>query len=296
MRASKWIALCLAVTVVSGVLPGCSVMRTPYERQKIAEQGGKAKKEQEPTEAGGGEGQEGGEKKGAGKASAAGKKQDEKTQRMIKREKQESEKMPNPRMSENLGEKKERQKGQGLLYVVPRFVERTDETGHYDEPQRERRQVADVPVKRPGVVAMPEVQAVPERGKEKEYRLLYSKAMTSEVSRLEGVEGGTVLLDHKNQAYVAISDRAAVKTYVRAPLKADETLKVKVEGKVPTPLQEKIVKTLRGMDPTVGTVYITSNPEHVESFERYAGQTQEGRVNSLESKALADHIQDIWKK
>ncbi|HEU4962774.1 MAG TPA: YhcN/YlaJ family sporulation lipoprotein [Bacilli bacterium] len=297
MRAAKWIALSLSVLFVTNTMTACSVLRTPFERQKIAENGGTAKKknEAEASSVGGGGGDQEGSKQG-GQAKTAAKKDPK--QQMADREKAEGSKIPDKRASESLGQKKEREQGQGLFYVVPRMLDDTRDDAYYDEPQRDlaqenaelRKKLAEhKKANKPGTLA------TPDKVQDTEYQLAYNQPMTSAVSRLEGVDGGTVLLDANQNAYVAIDGQDALQKYVKAPFEADDRLRVKLEGKVPRPLQEDIASKLRSIDPTIGTVYITTNPEHVKSFHRYASQISRGEVNSLESKALADHIKDIWK-
>lgn len=124
-------------------------------------------------------------------------------------------------------------------------------------------------------------------------KLMYSKSLSEVVSQSEGVANGTVLLDEEHNAYVAIS--APNTKADEITVEENKALNVKTEGEIPKPLQEKVATNLRKADSLVDTVYITNNPRHAEDFNRYAEKAMKDDINDVRSKALAEHIQDIWK-
>jgi hypothetical protein len=277
MRASKWIALALAAALSSSALTGCNVLRTPYERQKIQEKGGSVKKKEETgaSEIGGGGG-EGGDNKGGGKQ-----KEDPK----VAQEKKEGQKTVRKGRAESLGEKKEREKGQGLIYLLPDHAKSRIQKDLQDAKKAGQ----------PGDQKDAKPQAAQTKHAPKQApQLQYNRNLSAEVSKLEGVTNATVLIDGKHNAFVALNEygNETAKT-VKAPREANEKLGVKTEGRIPQPVQESIAKKLRKIDPGIKTVHITSDPEHVKSFQRYVTTTSQGNVD-INVHALADHIQDIW--
>lgn len=276
MRASKWVAMTLAIALASTATSACGILRTPYERQKIQENGGTAKKpneEQSANAGGGGEGEGGG-----GGAKTAGKKKEDP---QIAKEKKEGEKKKY--QSESTGQRKEREKGQGLLYVLPGAKQRLEglragvkgNAGQAKEKIKDETETTEKP--------------------DKEVQLRHSGPMSAEVSKLEGVVEAIVLLDEKGNAFVALNEDQKVKAkMVKAPREANERIDVKTEGDIPQPIQERIAAKLRAMNENVGTVHITNSAEHVKKFQRYAGQVVKGDIDET-AHAAADHITDIWK-
>jgi hypothetical protein len=259
MRYRKLLALGLTLLVMSSQLSACNFLRTPYERQKIAENGGIAKKKEKDGE-GAAEGS-GGEKEGEGQKKGEDKKKKEDKEKV------------DPTRAETKGERRERLKGQGILYVMPKNVkEEGSEPGKLDKSDR-----------------------LLSKAEEKEPHLLYNKWLSTEVSTLEGVATGTVLLDDHHQAYVGIVTSAAGVRGDEAVQGFDKQQNVKTEGKISKALQAKVASTLRKSDPLIGTVHITSDPEHVQSLQRYAARYEKGATEDLHSQALAEHIEDIWK-
>jgi hypothetical protein len=229
MRASKWWAGALAVLLLSSTLTGCTMLRTPYELEKMKQASGGKK----PT-AGGGEEKKGGggdQKSGEGPASIAAKPEEDKGKKKKAGE----------------GEKK----GGGIVYTIPRHME------------------------------------------EKSPRLLYNQSLSTDVSMVQGVGNATVLLDDDHNAYVAIAAPDAKSDEVKK--NEDKKMHVKTEGDISEKVQAEIAKTLRKSDPLVSNVYLTNDPEHVRNFDRYATRSLKGNVDDMQSKALAEHIQDIWK-
>ncbi|ARU61747.1 hypothetical protein CBW65_12465 [Tumebacillus avium] len=274
MRASKWVAMTLAIALASTATSACGIMRTPYERQKIQENGGTAKKpnEEQSANAGGGQGEGGGEQ-------AAGKKKKEDPQ--IAKEKKEGQKQKFE--SESPGQRKERLKGQGLLYVLPGAKERLE--GLRPGAKKDAEQ------------AKAKVKGETEKAEQpkQEVQLRHSGPLSAEVSKLEGVVEAIVLVDEKGNAFVALNEDQQVKAkMVKAPREANERIDVKTEGDIPQPIQERIASKLRAMNENIGTVHITNSPEHVKKFQRYAGKVVKGDIDET-AHAAADHITDIWK-
>ena len=247
MRLGKCIALALTLLLMSNAtLSACNTLRTPYERQKIAENGGTAKKESDKGSdaGGGGEGEggkgAGGEKKGEDEA---------KTQ-----QKQADKEKVSPKRAETKGERRERKKGQGVLYLAPKTLE--DQTP----------------------------------------KLAYEQKLSSAVSQLAGVGGATVLLDEEHRAYVALSTEPDAKSNDDAlPIEQNPQYNVKTEGDIPKDVQERIAVKLRQLDGQIGLVQITSDPHHADTIERYAQNEAQGANNDMNTQALTEHIQDIWK-
>lgn len=221
MRASKWLAGTLAVFLLSGTLTGCTMLRTPYEQQKMKEEAGKKK----PAE----EGEGGGEKKEAEGGDAA------------------------------------------------------EMAGKPDEDKAKDKEKSNVT----------ETRELPRAMEEKYPRLLYNQQLSTVVSQVEGVTSATVLLDDEHKAFVSLT--APDVKAEEMEVEENEKLHVKTEGEIPQKTQEKIAKSLRKSDPLIEEVYITNNPRHVENFNRYATRSLKGDVDDNRSKALAEHIQDIWK-
>ncbi|KEO82152.1 hypothetical protein [Tumebacillus flagellatus] len=241
----SWIALTLSALLVASTTSGCTVLRTPYEKQKIAENGGQVKKKQEgqgSDQASGGEDKKQSGGKGGGGATTQSK-------------------------EEKKDEKKEEKK----------------EDKKEDKVQTLERKPNDP------------LAILQEKNEEKNPHLLYSQTLSSQISQLEGVVGSTVLLDEEHNAYVAIYTGDKQKYDRDAPKTNNEKMRVKTEGDIPQKQQAAISKKLRQLDPLVGTVYITDNPAHAESFNRYANQIAKGGAGTLNTQALAEHIQDIWK-
>jgi hypothetical protein len=225
MRARKGIVFGLALLLAAGSATACSSLRTPYEREKMAESGGKAKKAKQQTST--------------------------------------------PGRAETVGEKEEREKGQGLLYMANRQMAKM-------ESQEEGK---------PAKVL-----------EEDPLHLLYNVEMSSEVAKLEGVESATVLLDDEHNAYVALEGGMKAKSDEKSAVQNNDKLNVKTEGEIPKTLQEKIASKIRDIDPLVKTVHITSDPGHVNSFRRYATQLSKGETVNMNTHALAERIQDIWNQ
>lgn len=244
MRLGKMMLLALSVVLVSNTLSACNFLRTPYERQKINENGGVAKKaSDEGSDAGGGG-------KGEGGKGATGGPKDGKAE--IKK-KEDREKASHDR-AETKGERKERMKGQGVLYYAPKTLK--DETP----------------------------------------KLSYEPKLSAAVSQLEGVGGATVLLDDDHHAYVAISnDPQAKRKEEGAPAGVNTKYNVKTEGDIPATVQERIALKLRSIDAKIGRVNITDDPHHVDTVHRYAVKAADGSADDLNTQALAEHIEDIWK-
>ncbi|TCP55571.1 hypothetical protein EV586_103224 [Tumebacillus sp. BK434] len=272
MRASKWVALTLAMALASTATTACGILRTPYERQKIQENGGTAKKpnKEQAADAGGGGGEGGG-----GGAKTAGKKKEDP---QIAKEKKEGEKKAGE--SESLGQRKERLKGQGLLYVLPGAKDRLEGLRPGVKKEAERAKVkGEAEAEKPA----------------KAVQLRHSGNMSAEVSKLEGVVEAIVLVDEKGHAFVALNEDRKVKAkMVKAPREANERIDVKTEGDIPQPIQERIAAKIRAMDKNIGTVHITNSADHVKKFQRYAGQAVKGDLDET-AHAAADHITDIWK-
>jgi hypothetical protein len=241
MNRSRWIALTLTAVLFAGTTSGCTVLRTPYEKAKIAENGGQVKKKQEGQ---GSDQSSGGEDKKQSGGKGGG-------------------------------------NGQG------------DESKQQDETRKKEESQAKTTAK-PRPVNDP-LTALQERTDDKNAHLLYSKTMSSEVSQLEGVVSSTILLDEEHNAYVAIYTGDKQKYDRDAPKETNEKLKVKTEGDISPKLQERISKKLRELDPLVGVVHITDNPAHAASFQRYALTITNGGAATLNTQALAEHIEDIWK-
>ncbi|MBL0386610.1 YhcN/YlaJ family sporulation lipoprotein [Tumebacillus sp. ITR2] len=233
----SWIALTLAALLVAGTTSGCTVLRTPYEKQKIAENGGQVKKKQE----------------GQGSDQSSG------------------------------GEDKKQSGGKG---------ESGGDTATTQSKQekKDKAKIESTPRKQNDPLAI-----LQEKNDDKNPHLLYSQTLSSEVSQLEGIVSSTVLLDEEHNAYVAIYTGEKQKYDRDAPKETNEKLRVQTEGDITKKKQESISKSLRKMDPLVNTVYITDNPSHAESFNRYANQISKGGAGSMNTQALAEHIQDIWK-
>lgn len=118
MRLGKMTLLAMSVMLVANTLSACNFLRTPYERQKIEENGGVAKKKSDEGADAGGSG------KGEGGKEAAKKDQ---------KKKEEKEKVSSTR-AETKGERRERKKGQGVLYIAPKTLE--DKTPHLSYEQK----------------------------------------------------------------------------------------------------------------------------------------------------------------
>ncbi|MCX7569897.1 YhcN/YlaJ family sporulation lipoprotein [Tumebacillus sp. DT12] len=293
MRAMKTIALGLAVVMLSATLSGCGVMRTPYERAKIQEQGGTAKKKEEGGEAKGGEGGKGSDVTSA----SAGPKQ-----KAEAKKKAEDKKPSTPGRAETMAEKRERVKGQGLIYVLPDMRPEPNVAGTAEDkpkalPKPKSNYKAESQNKlKPGPSETLTAKDKPEKIlADQKPHLLYNAYISGEVSKVEGVESSTVLIDDEHNAYVSLSTGNEKKSESgeKPPVKKNESLKVRSEGEIQEDLQEKVATKVRSLDPLVETVHITNNPEHVKSFSRYATQITKGDIN-LNTHALAEHIQDIW--
>lgn len=242
MNRSRWLRLTLTAVLVASMTSGCTILRTPYEKAKIAENGGQVKKKQEgqgSDNSSGGENQQqsGGKGRGGGAKKAENKKKAE-------------------------GKKKE--KSQASTSSTPR---------KQNDP----------------------LTILQEKTDDKNPHLLYSQTMSTQVSQLEGVVGSTILLDEEHNAYVAIYTGEKQKHDRDAPKESNEKLKIKTEGDIPKKLQERIAKKIRSIDPLVGVVHITDNPSHAESFRRFATAITNGGAAKLNTQALAEHIEDIWK-
>lgn len=231
MKRSQWWAVILVTVLCTGTASGCTILRTPYEKQKIAENGGQVKKKNE----------------GQGSDQSSG------------------------------GENKKESGGKG--------------GGGAEVKQKQKERVESESTKKRNE----QLSALQEKTEDQNPHLLYSKTLSSQVSQLEGVEGGTVLFDEEHNAYVAIYSGDKPKRSGEMPKGSNDLLRVKTEGNIPAKLQEQIAKKLRVLDPLVGTVYLTDNPEHAQSFQRYANQIAKGGAGTMNTQALAEHIQDIWK-
>jgi hypothetical protein len=273
MRAKKGIALGLVLLLAAGSATACTSLRTPYERTKMAENGGAVKKQDE----GGGDKKKGGQGGGeGGKGSDAGASSAPKEDKVGQAKAAEAKKKPSqPGRAETVGEKEERLKGQGLLYLGNQKLG----------------------IEQPGRTKPQEMKKADESKPTEGADLAYHKKMSVEVAKLEGVDSATVLLDTKHNAYVALTaaDTEAPKGDDQPAVKSNDKLKVKTEGNVSQSVQEKIAEKLRSMDSEVGTVNITANPNHVKSFQRYTTDLQNGETG-IKTQALSDHIQDIWKR
>ncbi|MFD2171704.1 hypothetical protein [Tumebacillus lipolyticus] len=279
MSRTRWVALALTVALLSGATTACSILRTPYERQKIQEKGGSLKKKA-AAEA------EKEKESGKGGGKQAGKPIEN---MMIAREKKEGEQKIHPGRAESKGEKKERVKGQGLIYILPKAtkekiqadIRKAQRAGQRNRPVQEVQQGAKIAA---------------EKGRQAEIvpQLRYSPELSAAVSQLEGVASATVLVDAKNKAFVALHGQKKTASGDKQEQKAVEGLQVKVEGEIPQAMPERIAKKLHALDANIEVVHITANTEHVKSFQRYSGQAKKGEVNEG-VHALADHIQDIWK-
>ncbi|PWK10246.1 YhcN/YlaJ family sporulation lipoprotein [Tumebacillus permanentifrigoris] len=235
MNRSRWWKLTLTAVLLAGLTSGCTVLRTPYEKAKIAENGGQVKKKQEGE--------------GAGQASG--------------------------------GENKEQSGGKG---------------GGADQKDEDKKKTES----KANTKATPRPKNDPltilqEKTDDKNPHLMYSQTMSSEVSQLEGIVSSTILLDEEHNAYVAIYTGEKQKYDRDAPKETNEKLKVKTEGDISSKLQGRISKKLRELDPLVDTVYITDNPAHAASFQRYALSITNGGAATMNTQALAEHIEDIWK-
>lgn len=325
MRARRAWVLALTLVLLSGSVSACNFLRTPYERQKISEKEGQAKqgsdkggdaeasggKEKEGEQKEGGGEQSGDDKKAGGGAKTAGGgggegKQDKSKQQV------------DPKRAETYAEREERLKGQGVLYVLPglnlaKNIDPSSKKGEQKTQQAEEGKAGGKAggksegkaagksegkgkqggASTQGETATPPVQDV----EDKTPHLLYSQTLSTEVAKVEGVVGGIVLLDDHHRAYVAVNSEAGSEKEKEGDKKIRENkkLSVKTEGKVPPPMSEAIAKTLRKADPLVADVNITSDPGHVKSFQRYATQISTGEVSQLNTQALAEHIEDIWK-
>ncbi|MGB8956010.1 MAG: hypothetical protein WCC10_11590 [Tumebacillaceae bacterium] len=295
MRLGKMTLLALSLMLVANTLSACNFLRTPYERQKINENGGVAKKKSdEGADTGGGGKGEGGKEAGI----------------QEKKKKEEKEKFF-PNRAETKGEQKERMKGQGVLFIVPKKLGELKEPkkgqgalgiapkkqgeqkdsktqGEQKEPKKDEQKDSQKGAGLLGIGAKTLVDKTP--------KLSYEQQLSAAVSQLEGVGGATVLLDDEHRAYVAISsDPNAKRKYDDKPIEENTKYKVKTEGDIPATVQERIAVKLRAMDSQIGLVNITDDPHHADTLQRYAVKAAEGKADDVNAQALADHIQDIWK-
>ena len=278
MRLGKMTLLALSMMLVASTLSACNFLRTPYERQKINENGGVAKKaSDEGADHGGGGKGEGGKEAGI----------------QEQKKKADKEKVL-PSRAETKGERKERMKGQGVLYIAPKKL------GEQKEPKKGQG-VLDIGPKKQGEQKESKQGADvlgigPKTLVDKTPKLSYEQQLSAAVSQLEGVGGATVLLDDEHRAYVAIStDPNAQRKYDDKPIEENTEFKVKIEGDIPVAVQERIADKLRALDRQIGLVNITDDPHHVDTLQRYAVKAAEGKPDDLNAQALAEHIQDIWK-
>ncbi|ASS76308.1 hypothetical protein CIG75_16045 [Tumebacillus algifaecis] len=281
MRLSKWVALALSIAVSTTSLSACGMLRTPYERQKIQEMGGSVKKKNEAEAAGA--------DSGGGSAGGEGGGKEKKESPKILKEKKEGEKKPG--QAESVGQRKERQKGQGLIYILPHEAKQQIRSDLEQAKQAGMRKS-----EQPKVQSQAQPQAkTAQKSKEQAPQLHEQAEMSAAVSKLEGVDKATVLVDAKHHAYVALSEDQKVKAkMVKAPHEANKKLNVKTEGDIPQPVQERIAAKLRALDPKIKTVHITNHVEHVQSFQHYADELTKGKIEPS-THALDDHLQDIWK-
>jgi len=304
MRMARTLAFTLTVLLASQLGAGCNMLRTPYERQKIAEsgeagksggsdkaadtagQGGEKKEGGEKQQGGGGEEKEG----GGGEAKTSGK--NPKGQRQDPQEEK-----VDPDRAETKAERAERLKGQGVLFVLPNFLPKPNVGGGKEQAQPEKQQKQQKKGQAQSAKSKGDdpLQQMKAQQEDKNVRLQYNRALSSAVAKIEGIDGAIVLLDDQHQAYVALSAGESGANKEKT-VQENKKLNVKSEGEVPTAMQEKVTKTLRTTDPLVSTVHLTNDPEHLKSFLRYATQLQNGETSGMSTQALADHIEDIWKQ
>jgi len=242
MRASKWLAGTLAVFLLSGTMAGCTVMRTPYEQEKMKEMGGAKKPAEEGGGGGGGEKKQGGGGEGGGGGEMAGAPDQEKKKK---------------------DEKGKEESGGG-------GGKKKDEEGKAETAGQDKAKTKD----KGGKQGRAYLYATPA---DESPRLLFNQQLSNQVSEVEGVASATVLLDEEHKAYVALAAPDS-KTGERS-VEENKKLGVTTEGEIPKKTQEKIQKALSKSDPLIEEVYITNDPRHVENFNRYAVRSLKGDVD-----------------
>ncbi|MGZ4134829.1 MAG: YhcN/YlaJ family sporulation lipoprotein [Tumebacillaceae bacterium] len=261
MRVLKSIGLGLAVLLLTQTFSACTMLRTPYEKAKINENGGtvEAPEDAAGSDRGGGE-----EKKGGGG------KQEKADPGKFKVEQN---------RAETYNQRRARDKQGGALYSSP-YSQDTERMKAQKEQQKKK----------------PKKSKASAQSVQPATRLSYNKGLSNEVSKVDGVNYGTVLIDRKHNAYVALDSDTKPSTLEGVATQVNKTLNIKAQGEVPADIQRKVAERLRAADDKIGTVFVTNDPSHVKTFDRYAQEMRNGTINQMSAEALTEHIEDIWKK
>jgi hypothetical protein len=265
MRVSKSIGFCLAMLLLTQTISACTVLRTPYEKAKINENGGTVEAPEDK--------EGGGDKGGGGKGGS--KKQGKADPGKFKVQAD---------RAETYNQKRTREKQGGALTSSP-YSQDTERKKAQAEQQQGKAK------KQGGKASQATVQ-----GTQNTPRMAYCKGLSSQVSKIEGVDSGIVLLDRDHNAYVAVLSDTKTSTFDGVATQVNQALNVKSQGEVPADTQRRIAERLRATDTQVGTVYITNDPSHVKTFQRYATESRTGKLSEMSAEALTEHIEDIWKK